>query len=111
MEGLGIAQNDNQRAVLLTNLGEVALQGGHPDEAEHLAREAEQFAILSGAVDTLIEAYIVLGCAARNRADGRCVVFFEKALDLARDRGFLVAEARTRGCPLQQSSLDSRADR
>lgn len=94
LAGLTLANGDLQRCVLLVNLAEVALRAGKLDDAEHLGREAEEFAILAGAVDILVEAYTVLGGAGRGRGDPNCVAFFEKALDLARDGRFPLPQAR-----------------
>lgn len=94
LDGLKIAAHDLQRAALLTNLGHVALRAGRFEEAEQLAREAEEFAILAGAVDILIEAYTVLGCARARQGEPNCVALFEKALDLARDGRYPIARAK-----------------
>lgn len=94
LEGLTIASRESERALLLTDLARVALRTRRDEEAEHLAREAEEFAILAFAPDLLIEVYTVLGCAFRNRGDAQCVAFFEKALELARDGSFPLPRAK-----------------
>jgi tetratricopeptide (TPR) repeat protein len=91
---LAIATSDLERAVLLVNLGHVALRSARTEDAKHLARESEEFAILAGAADILIEAYTILGCAGREGGEANCVAFFEKALDLARESRLPLAEAR-----------------
>lgn len=91
--GLSRATDDHQRAALLVNLAQVEVRAGDGEKARGIAREAEEFSLVVGATDLLIEAYTVLGVVARERGDDACVAFFEKALELASGDRFRLGRA------------------
>lgn len=93
LDGLVQARTDLQRTALLTHLARVELESGEIGQAEGVAREAEEFAILCGATDYLVEIYTILGRIFRERGDDQGVGFFEKALELDPEARFPLARA------------------
>jgi tetratricopeptide (TPR) repeat protein len=83
------------RSAMATDLAELCLHEGHLSQAEEWGRTSEEHAIRSGSAYTLGRMYQGRGNIARARGDDDGFTFFEKALEIARDRGypFLEAEA------------------
>ena len=90
---LASADGRFERAMILDNLTEVALQRGHLSEAEVLARRAEHHALAAGSPRALAEVYVRLGRIFRLREDPNGVTFFEKALELCRRHHYPLLEA------------------
>jgi tetratricopeptide (TPR) repeat protein len=90
---LALAVDSFTAAMVLDNLAELALRRGRRDEAEVIARRAEQHALQAGSPRALAEIYTRLGsiCSAREDANG--VTFFEKALELAARHEYPLLEA------------------
>jgi tetratricopeptide (TPR) repeat protein len=80
------------RAVILANLGEALLLGGRTDDAEEVARAAEEAALAAREIGVLPEVYRLLGrvAAARGWRDG--FIHFEQALSLAGEGDGAAAE-------------------
>ena len=88
LRALELALGLVDRAMILDNLAEVAARQQQLDLAETRAREAEEHAIRLGSPRILAEVYLRLGVICRLRGDANGVVFFEKALNLCRGRGY-----------------------
>ena len=89
---LDVAVNARARVTIRLNLAETLLaQGLMLDAAEH-AREAEREAILAGLVPKLPEVYRLLGRVASAEGDPDALVFFERALEIIRERALPVLE-------------------
>jgi tetratricopeptide (TPR) repeat protein len=82
-----------ERAMVLDNMTEVALQRGQLKEAEVLARRAEQHALAAASPRALAEVYTRLGRIFRLRDDPNGVTFFDKALELCRRHDYPLLEA------------------
>jgi tetratricopeptide (TPR) repeat protein len=80
---------------IATDLADVYLQGGHLTRAEEWSRVAEEHAIRAGSAYTLGRMYQGRGNIARARGDEDGFTFFEKALEIARDKGYPFLEAET----------------
>jgi tetratricopeptide (TPR) repeat protein len=83
------------RASVATDLAEVSRQEGHLTLAEDWARVAEEHAIAAGSPYSLGRMYHGRGNIARARGDADGFTFFEKALEIARDKGYRSLEAET----------------
>jgi tetratricopeptide (TPR) repeat protein len=83
------------QCALATDLAELCLHEGHLSEAEEWGRAAEEHAIRSGSVYTLGRMYQGRGNVARARGDEDGFTFFEKALEIAREKGYPFLEAET----------------
>jgi tetratricopeptide (TPR) repeat protein len=90
---LALATDDFTAAMVLDNQAELALQRGQYDEAEAVARRAEQHALGAGSPRALAEVYTRLGAICSARMDANGVTFFEKALELAARHEYLLLEA------------------
>lgn len=82
-------------AGIATDLSELCLVEGHLSQAEEWGRAAEEHAIRSGSVYTLGRMYQGRGNIARARGDEDGFTFFEKALEIAREKGYPFLEAET----------------
>jgi tetratricopeptide (TPR) repeat protein len=83
------------RASVATDLAELSRQEGHLTLAEDWARVAEEHAIAAGSPYALGRMYHGRGNIARARGDADGFTFFEKALEIARDKGYRSLEAET----------------
>ncbi len=83
------------KSLLAGDMAELCLAEGHVTEAETLARVAEEHAIASSSPYTLGYMYRVRGNLARalDHEDG--FTFYEKALEIAREKGYPFLEAET----------------
>jgi tetratricopeptide (TPR) repeat protein len=80
---LALAADNFTAAMVLDNLAELALRRGRYEDAEAVARRAEQHALRAGSPRALAEIYTRLGAICDARQDANGVTFFEKALELA----------------------------
>lgn len=80
---------------IATDLADLYLQDGHLTRAEEWSRVAEEHAIRAGSAYTLGRMYQGRGNIARARGDEDGFTFFEKALEIARDKGYPFLEAET----------------
>jgi tetratricopeptide (TPR) repeat protein len=80
---------------LATDLAEIHVQEGHLSQAEEWVRVSEELAIRSGSAYTLGRMYQGRGNVARARGDEDGFTFFEKALEIAREKGYPFLEAET----------------
>lgn len=83
------------QCALATDLAELCLHEGHLSQAEEWGRASEEHAIRSGSVYTLGRMYQGRGNIARARGDEDGFTFFEKALEIAREKGYPYLEAET----------------
>lgn len=92
---LALPVPSNLRSLIATDLAEWWLHEGHVTQAEEWGRMAEEHAIASRSPYTLGHMYRGRGkiALARGGADG--FTFFEKALEIARDKGYLLLEGET----------------
>lgn len=82
-------------AMIAVELAESFLSDGHVGEAEHWGREAEQQAIRSRSPYYLADTYRGLGRLVWATGDENAVTFFEKALEIARKKAYLLVEGET----------------
>jgi tetratricopeptide (TPR) repeat protein len=92
-QALESAQSEFERAMVLDNLAELFIRQGNLSEAEALARSAEEAALRSAAPQAIAQIYIRLGKIFRLRGDANGVTFFEKALEICRQRSYPHTEA------------------
>jgi tetratricopeptide (TPR) repeat protein len=83
------------KALAAADLAATWLQEGYVAQAEELARISEEHAIQSGSPYTLGYMYRNLGNLARARGDEDGFTFYEKALQIAREKGYPSLEAET----------------
>lgn len=83
------------QCALATDLAELCLHEGRLSQAEEWGRASEEHAIRSGSAYTLGRMYQGRGNVARARGDEDGFTFFEKALEIARDKGYPFLEAET----------------
>jgi len=83
------------RASIAIELAECSLQVGRLLEAEEWVRAAEEHAVASRSTYTLGHLYVGLGKLARARGDADGFLFFEKALEIARQWDYHPLEAET----------------
>jgi tetratricopeptide (TPR) repeat protein len=83
------------KALAAADLAATLLRDGYVSQAEDLARVSEEHAIQSGSPYTLGYMYRNLGNLARVRGDEDGFTFFEKALQIAREKGYPSLEADT----------------
>jgi len=107
MQGdLGEARASYERALALpiprallsgiaSDIADVCLRGGSVSQAEEWGRVAEEHAIAAGSTYILGRMYQGRGNIARARGDEDGFTFFEKALEIARVRGYPFLEAET----------------
>lgn len=82
-------------SAIASDLAELSIRDGHVSQAEDWGRIAEEHAIASGSVYILGRMYQGRGNIARARGDEDGFTFFEKALEIARDKGYPYLEAET----------------
>jgi tetratricopeptide (TPR) repeat protein len=90
--GLSKATDPRADVTIRLNLAEALLAQDRTLEATEEAREAEREAITSGLVPKLPEVYRVLGRIASAEDNANAFVFFERALDVVRERRLPVLE-------------------
>jgi tetratricopeptide (TPR) repeat protein len=83
------------RVIIALELAETHLRLGQYGPAERWGREAEQQAIRSRSPYYLADMYRGLGKIVWATGDENAVTFFEKALEIARKKGYLMVEAET----------------
>ena len=92
-QALETAGGDFDRAMVLDNLAELYVRQGRLSDAERFARSAEDVALRAGSPRALAEIYTRLGKISRLRSDLNGVTFFEKALEICRERRYPLTEA------------------
>lgn len=80
------ARDPKAKVTVGVNLGEALLRQGRTLEAAEVARTAEEEAILGEVIPKLPEVYRLLAAVARRRDLTDAFVFFERALEIIRDR-------------------------
>jgi tetratricopeptide (TPR) repeat protein len=90
---LALAESPFVTAATRANLCELHLREGRWLLAEEQARLGEELALRHGFDLVLVHIYRLLGMLARLREDANGVTFFEKALEIARRRHYLHAQA------------------
>lgn len=83
------------RAGLAADLAEWHIRKGHVSQAEEWSRMAEEHAIAAGSPYILGRMYQGRGNVARGRGDDDGFIFYEKALEIAREKGYSMLEAET----------------
>ncbi len=84
--GLSSAANAGARVTIRLNLAEALLAQDRTLDAKEEAREAEREALSSGVVPKLPEVYRILGRIVSAEHNPDAFVFFERALDIVRER-------------------------
>ena len=84
--GLSAATDARAHVTIRLNLAEALLAQDHTLEAAEEAREAERVALVSGIVPKLPEVYRILGRIVSAEDNPDAFVFFERALDIVRER-------------------------
>lgn len=93
--GLDLPIPASLKAAMSADLAHAWLLEGYTTEAEEVARMAEQHAIATRSPYTLGYMYRQLGNLARARDDEDGFTFYEKALQIAREKGYPSLEAET----------------
>jgi tetratricopeptide (TPR) repeat protein len=93
--GLNLAIPSSLKALIAADFSDVCLLEGYVTEAEDLARISEEHALQSTSPYTLGYMYRHLGNLARARGSEDGFTFFEKALQIAREKGYPSLEAET----------------
>ena len=83
------------RAIIATDYAEWWLHEGHLTQAQEYGEVAEEHAIAAGSPYTLGHMYLGRGKIARALGDADGFTFFEKALEIAREKGYPFLEAET----------------
>lgn len=83
------------RSGVATDMAEVCLREGHVSQAEEWGRVAEEHAIRSGSAYMLGRMYQGRGNIARAQRDEDGFTFFEKAKEIAQEKGYPFLEAET----------------
>jgi tetratricopeptide (TPR) repeat protein len=84
-----------QRAMVLIETADLCLEQGRLDEAVRWGREAEQQALRGRSPFYLAIVYRGLGKIVWGTGDETSVAFFEKSLEIARKKGYLLVEGET----------------
>lgn len=93
--GVALPISPSLKALIAADLADVCLREGFVTEAEDMARVAEEHAIASSSPYTIGYMYRSLGNLARARENDDGFTFFEKALQIAREKGYPSLEAET----------------
>lgn len=80
---------------IATDIADICLRDGHVSQAEHWGRVAEEHAIAAGSAYIMGRMYQARGNIARARGDEDGFTFYEKALEIARDKRYPFLEAET----------------
>lgn len=80
-------------AVIAADFADLCMREGHTTQAQELGRLAEEHAIAAGSPYSLGRMYQARGNIARDHDDG--FIFFEKALAIAREKGYLFLEGQS----------------
>jgi tetratricopeptide (TPR) repeat protein len=92
---LELAIPSSLRAAIAIDLAESCLKDGLLSQADEWGREAEEHAIAARSPYTLGHLYLGLGNLALARGDEDGIIFYEKALEIARDKEYLLLEGET----------------
>jgi tetratricopeptide (TPR) repeat protein len=93
--GVNLPVPSSLKALIASDLADACLKEGYVTQAAEMARIAEEHAIASASPYTLGYMYRNLGNLARARGDEDGFNFFEKALQIAREKGYPSLEAET----------------
>jgi tetratricopeptide (TPR) repeat protein len=93
--GVELAIPSSIKALIAADLADMCLREGNVTEAEDMGKVAEEHAIQSGSPYALGYMYRNLGNLARARGDEDGFTFYEKALQIAREKGYPSLEAET----------------
>jgi tetratricopeptide (TPR) repeat protein len=93
--GLNLPIPSSLKSIMAADLANVWLMDGYMTEAEEVARVAEEHAIATRSPYTLGYMYRQLGNLARARGDEDGFTFYEKALQIAAEKGYPSLEAET----------------
>lgn len=94
-EGFDLPIPSSIKALIAADLADMCLREGSVTEAEDMGKLAEEQAIQSGSPYAMGYMYRNLGNLARARGDEDGFTFYEKALQIAREKGYLSLEAET----------------
>lgn len=83
------------RAVIALDLAQAYLADGFVSDAIRHARKAEGYALAARSPYSIGETYRGLGVIGRARGEESAIVFFEKALQIARDKEYPLLEGET----------------
>lgn len=83
------------RTAIVIDFAESCLKDGLLSQAEAWGRDAEEHAIAARSPYTLGNLYLSLGKLAQARGEEDGITFYEKALEIARDKEYLLLEAET----------------
>lgn len=89
------APNPSLQAIFAIDVAEVHSRLGHVEESFRWARLAEEQALTARSPDYLAHVYRGLGNVARDAGEMDGITFYEKALDIARERHLPYEEAET----------------
>jgi tetratricopeptide (TPR) repeat protein len=92
---LQLAIPSSLRAAIAIDLAESCLKDGLLSQAEDWGRDAEEHAIAARSPYTLGNLYLSLGNLALARRDEDGIIFYEKALEIAHDKEYLLLEGET----------------
>lgn len=93
--GVALAIPSSLKALIAADLADMCLREGSVTEAEDMGKLAEEHAIQSGSPYALGYMYRNLGNLARARGDEDGFTFYEKALQIAREKEYPSLEAET----------------
>lgn len=94
-KALQLAIPSSLRAAIAIDFAESCLNDGLLSQAEEWGRDAEEHAIDARSPYTLGNLYLSLGNLALARGDEDGIIFYEKALEIARDKEYLLLEGET----------------
>ena len=83
------------RVAIAVDIAELRLRQGHVTQAEEWAHVAEEHAIAAASPYLLVRFYHGRGNIARSRGDADGFTLYEKALEIARAKGYTYLEAET----------------
>lgn len=82
-------------SAIASDLADLSIRDGHVSQAEEWGRVAEEHAIAAGSAYILGRMYQGRGNIARARGDEDGFTFYEKALEISREKGYPYLEAET----------------
>lgn len=92
---LGLPVSASLRSMVACDLAEHCLRRGHVQDAAQWGRTAEEHAIAAGSPYNIGRVYHVRGVVATAQGEEDGFTFFEKALEIAREKGYFSLEADT----------------